>query len=169
MAGSYWSGEVYGLHSGRFNASGKLVLPAASVEDMVLGMSGDVMLDVSRPVVKGWDWLKLAEDLRLRDRSEGLAALAQDSLHSGETVFDSFSGKLSFCQRAGSFDGRKICFSRVMVTVEDESNLETWDMSAKFSASLPELATVPPFGFSLTGSMNAPELVVDVKTDNGCL
>ena len=59
--------RVYGLRSGRFNTSGKLVLPAASVEDMVLGMSGDVMLDVSRPVVKGWDWLKLAEDLRLRD------------------------------------------------------------------------------------------------------
>lgn len=163
VAGSYWSGELYGLRSGRFNASGKLVLPAASVEDMVLGMSGDVMLDVSRPVVKGWDWLKLAEDLRLRDRSEGLAALAQDSLHSGETVFDSFSGKLSFAKGQVHLTDGKFVSPRVMVTVEDESNLETWDMSAKFSASLPELATVPPFGFSLTGPMNAPELVVDVK------
>ena len=163
VAGNYWSGEVYGLRSGKFNASGKVTMPAYSADDMLLGANGEISLDVSRPVVKGWDWLKLIEDLRQRDISEGLANLAQESLHSGETVFDSFSGKFVIGKGQVRLNDGKFVSSKVLVGVEDESNLETWDMSAKFSASLPELSSIPPFGFTMTGLMSTPELVVDVK------
>lgn len=71
-------------------------MPAASVDEMITGARGEVSLDVFRPVVKGWDWLKLTDDLSRRDRSEGLANLARESLQSGETVFDTFKAKAVF-------------------------------------------------------------------------
>jgi len=161
--GTYWSGSVYGLRAGKFNAAGNFSAPASSVEDIVQGASGEVSLDVSRPVVKGWDWLKLAEDLRKRTQSDGLATLAQESLHSGETVFDSFTGKVTFDKGVVRVSDGKFVSPRVIVEMEDESNLETWDMAAKFKANLPELPDIPVFGFTLTGGMSAPESAVDVK------
>lgn len=49
------------------------------------------------------------------------------------------------------------------VSVEDESNLETWDMVSTYKVSLPELPKLPGFDFTLNGGMAAPELSVNVK------
>lgn len=161
--GSYWSGKVYGLRSGQFNAGGKLEMPAASVDEMITGARGEVSLDVSRPVVKGWDWLKLTDDLSRRDRSEGLANLARESLQSGETVFDTFKAKAVFNKGKITLGDAEFVSPKVKVSVEDESNLETWDMVSTYKVSLPELPKLPGFDFTLNGGMAAPELSVNVK------
>lgn len=161
--GSYWSGKVYGLRSGQFNAGGKLEMPAASVDEMITGARGEVSLDVFRPVVKGWDWLKLTDDLSRRDRSEGLANLARESLQSGETVFDTFKAKAVFNKGKITLGEAEFVSPKVKVSVEDESNLETWDMVSTYKVSLPELPKLPGFDFTLNGGMAAPELSVNVK------
>ena len=161
--GSYWSGKVYGLRSWQFNAGGKLEMPAASVDEMITGARGEVSLDVFRPVVKGWDWLKLTDDLSRRDRSEGLANLARESLQSGETVFDTFKAKAVFNKGKITLGDAEFVSPKVKVSVEDESNLETWDMVSTYKVSLPELPKLPGFDFTLNGGMAAPELSVNVK------
>ncbi len=160
---NYWSGEKYGLRSGRISADGNLVLPASSVEEMVMGAVGKVNLAVQRPVVKGWNFGKIQEDLKTRDRSEGLASLASSNLQTGETVFDAFQTGLNFNKGKVVFEGAKFLSPGVALEMSDESNLETWDMAAEFKTTLAELTQIPPFSFRLSGSMTNPELAVDVK------
>lgn len=161
--GNYWSGKIYGMRSGRFEAGGRLNMPATSVEDMILGATGDVSLKVERPVIKGWEWLKLTDDLAKRDRSEGLAQLAHESLQRGETVFDRFESTVKFNKGLVSLGNVSFVSPKVNITGEDESNLETWDMTSKFMVSLPELSNIPSFDFTLNGLMSAPELTINVK------
>ena len=160
---SYWSGEKYGLRSGKFKAEGNLVVPASVMEEMLTGARGKVNLSVNRPVIKGWNFAKIQEDLKTRDRSEGLVNLATDNLQSGETVFDSFQTGVNFNQGKVVFEGAKFVSPSVTIDMSDESNLETWDMSADFKVSLPELTQIPQFSFGLSGNMANPELKVDVK------
>lgn len=161
--GTYWSGKVYGLRSGRFQSNGRLTMPATSLEDMIMGAVGELSLKVERPVIKGWDWLKLTDDLSKRDRSEGLANLAHESLQNGETVFDRFESKIKFNKGLVNFSEASFVSPKVKIMAEDDSNLETWDMTSKFSVTLPELTQIPQFDFTLNGLMSAPELTVDVK------
>ena len=159
----YWSGDKYGLSSGRFNAEGKLSMPAVSEQEMLKGMIGNVMLTVQRPVVKGWNFVKLTEDLKTRDKSEGLNNVAVTNLQSGETVFDTFKANILFNKGKVVLEDAVFDSQNVRIKVTDESNLETWDMSARFNVQLPSLKNIPDFGFTLSGSMVNPDLKVDVK------
>ncbi len=160
---TYWRGEKYGLTSGRMNLDGGLVMPASSLEEMFMGTKGIVNLSVQRPVIKGWNLAKIQEDLKTRDRSEGLVNLATNNLQTGETVFDRFQTSMNFNQGKVVLDGAKFEAPNVSIDMSDESNLETWDMSADFKVSLPELTKIPQFSFGLSGNMANPELKVDVK------
>ena len=121
------------------------------------------MLTVQRPVVKGWNFVKLTEDLKTRDKSEGLNNLAVTNLQSGETVFDTFKANILFNKGKVVLEDAVFDSQNVRIKVTDESNLETWDMSARFNVQLPLLKNIPDFGFTLSGSMVNPDLKVDVK------
>ena len=162
VAETYWSGEKYGLSSGKFNAKGALTMPASSLNDMLNGMVGNVNLEMQRPVVKGWNLLSLTEDLKTRDRSDGLVPLALESLQSGETVFDTANLNVNFNKGAFSFAPSTFESQSVKIDMTDESNLETWDMQANFNVSLPELQQIPPFSFSMSGKMSNPNVEVNM-------
>ena len=162
--GNFWSGEKYGLKSGRFSVDGRFILPAVSINDMILGAVGDVNLSVVRPIIKGWNFIPLVENLRTRDRSEGLVNFATENLQSGDTVFDEFRTTLKFNQGKVVTENAAFLSESVKINVIDESNIDTWDMLADFQVTLPELQQIPPFAFSLSGKMSNPELKVDVSS-----
>ena len=92
-----------------------------------------------------------------------MANLARESLQSGETVFDTFKAKAVFNKGKITLGEAEFVSPKVKVSVEDESNLETWDMVSTYKVSLPELPKLPGFDFTLNGGMAAPELSVNVK------
>lgn len=161
--GSYWSGKKYGLKSGTVDAVVNFNTEASSVENMVTAMTGNVDLNVAKPVIKGWNFARVTDDLARRDRTEGLTALMQDALQSGETAFDSLKAYLQLDKGRFTIADAKLNSPEVMLTLNSSGNIEKWDMNSKFEAVLPNMPEIPPFSFALDGSMAAPELTVDVK------
>ena len=162
--GKFWSGEKYGLKSGRFSADGRFNLPAIFINDMILGAVGDVNVNVQRPIIKGWNFIPLVENLKTRDRSEGLVNFATENLQSGDTVFDELRTNLKFNQGRVVTENASLVSETVKIDVMNESNLDTWDMLADFQVNLSQLSQVPPFAFTLSGKMSNPALKVDVSS-----
>lgn len=159
----YWSGSKYGLKSGLADVAASFTTDAVSMESAVSSLAGTVDLSVAKPIVKGWNFTKVTDDLARRDRTEGLSALMQDALQSGETAFSSLEAYVQFDRGRFTINDAKLDSEDVNLVVNSSGNLEKWDMESRFEAVLPLLPEIPPFRFNLDGSIESPELTVDVK------
>ena len=156
-----WSGSKYGIKSGILSAQATFNTMAGSEEDMLTGLDADINYVIDEPVIKGWNLGVIGADLQKRDRSDGLAALVQENLQKGETVFARASGKVNIAKAQYVFENAVFEAPNQRVAMTDKGSLDVWDMDAGFTVTFAG-SKVKPFTFALSGPMLSPALTVDV-------
>ncbi len=154
-------GSVYGLKSGVVEVNASLDSSAHSPRDIIDHFTGTVNLNINNPVVVGWDFDPIADDLQLRKISDGLVSVLNENLRKGETTFNKFSGKISFKDGEWAIDRASFLSDDAYVDISGQGALAPWQMNSTFSVQLTDIKTLPPFAFVLKGDMARPELEVD--------
>lgn len=157
-----WSGKKYGIKSGTMSSKMTFFTLIGTVDDMLSNLGSEIEFTIEKPLIKGWNLAAIAEDVKKRDRSEGLTALVQDNLQSGETLFDKATGKVKIVKAQYEFENTQLIAPDWTIKMTDTGSLDAWDMNAEFTAVMAG-DKVKPFTFSLKGPMFSPELSVDVK------
>lgn len=158
----HWSGKKYGIKAGELNSRIKFATNISSTEEMLTGLNAEIDFDIMSPVVKGWNLAEIDEDLKKRDRSEGLNALVSENLQGGETIFDAANGAVNVVNGNYTFSNTVFNSPSWIVKMQDTGSLNSWDMDAQFEVNFVN-DKVKPFSFILAGPMIAPNLSVDVK------
>ncbi|MGN0914541.1 MAG: AsmA family protein [Alphaproteobacteria bacterium] len=156
------SGKKYGIRSGKIDLKTSFDTSASSFEDMFLGLNSTTEFVINSPIVKGWDMAAIREDLSKREYSEGLAAEINADLEKGETPFDVVKGTLKTQKANYSFEQTVFAGKDLLIEMDDTGNLDTWDMDGKFTVKMAGLKNIPPFTFTMTGAMIAPQTAADV-------
>lgn len=162
MSDRVWSGNKYGIRSGKLDAEMSFATNASSVEDMLTGLNADISYNVSSPKIKGWNFSAISSDLMKRDKSDGLAKFVSENLQQGETLFQSAKGKVKVVNADYVFENALFEAPGWRLEMTDKGNLNLWDMDAQFAFTMTD-SKVNPLKFALTGAMMSPELSVDVK------
>ena len=162
MSDKTWSGKKYGIKSGVLDSQITFAMDATSAEDMLTSLNAEVLYNITSPKVKGWNLAAIAEDLRQREYSDGLATLATENLQQGETLFQSAKGKVKVVNADYVFENALFEAQGWRLDMTDKGNLNLWDMDAQFVFTVLD-SKVKPLKFTLSGPMIAPELAVDVK------
>ncbi|MDR1026603.1 MAG: AsmA family protein [Lactobacillus sp.] len=158
-----WSGRKYGVIDGSYNLSGKFASNASSNEEMLNSMDADFDFIVQDFRFKGWSLQSIHDDLKVRDRSEGVVTMLKDNLSGGETFVNRMSGKINVTNGAYRFIDTKMVAEKANVKVEAEGSFNLWDMKALFGVSYIDLENVPAFNFSLNGAIISPVLAIEAE------
>lgn len=158
-----WSGKIYGLTAGRLQSSFNLETSAASVADMAQGLNGSVDFEITQPQVKGWDMQKIYDDVTVREKPDGLAALVKSLLSSGETGFEKLNGRLNFAAGKYTLADVQLTAPNLQIGISGQGNLFEWNTESSFAVKFPQPAYLPGFSFSLSGSLANPVLEVDIE------
>ena len=157
-----WLGKVYGLTGGKLNSNISLESSAASVAEMVEGVSGSVNFDIVNTKIKGWNLPLIYDDLVARERAEGLAALVKNALATGETSIERINGMINLTQGSYSFEKLNISAPNMLISADGKGNLAEWSVDASFGGKFLEPSYLPGFGFSWGGSLANPTLEENV-------
>ena len=158
-----WSGDVYGVKSGEVDVSLAFDTSALSYRDVLDNFSGVATVEIRHPVISGWDFAAISDDLAKRKQSEGLQSVLLNDLQQGETAFDDFSGKIAFKDGDWRLEKADLTSNEGNVGLIGSGNLGAWTMDTVFKTQLSQPAKINPFNFSLKGAMFAPELSVNAE------
>lgn len=156
-------GSVYGLKSGTAEIHVAMNTSAVSPRDILNNFTGTLKFNIDSPLVAGIDLNSIADDIAQRKQSDGLQNILRENLQRGETLFNKFSGKVSFKNGSWQVDRAWLKSDTATVDVSGNGNLEGWRMDEVFSVQLTEPSEVQPFRFGFKGAIASPELEVDAS------
>ncbi len=156
-------GKIYKITKGTADAETEFTGAATSVEDFVNSLTGTLNLTISNLAVNGFDFGAISNDLAVRQYSKGLFQVVHDNLQSGDSNFKTFVGQIEM--KNGTLDFRQAMLenSDVTVMMSGRDSLTDWQMGNEFIVNLKKNTRLPPFQFSLSGSMNKPALEINIE------
>ncbi len=160
-AGFALSGNLYGLSGGKLGGAADLNASAESFADMVKSLSGTVRLSVALPVVKGWNLEAIANDLKKRENSSGLAELIRDNMQKGSTSFDVFSADLALNNGQYKLENASFSSQTAIVSVAASGSVSEWTVDGMFSVRWNGEKAMPGFNFMMAGTLDTPQISVN--------
>jgi len=157
-----WSGTIYGLTKGTLTAKLTVNTSASSEDALLSQLSGNVSFGIQNPVVKGWNFYRIVEDLRVRDVADGFLVLARENLSQGETAFDMLQGEATM-DNGGFTITASLSNEDAIVDVTSRGNLKSWMANSAMTVEFQNIEGVTGFDFSLDGTLTTPALDVDIS------
>lgn len=155
-------GSKYALLSGLLNSEGTFESSAESEYDFISGLNAQFSLDITDPEIKGWNIGAIEKDLTERTHSDNLYDMLRDNLQQGETLFQSSGADVKIQKGIYEFENGEFISENARIFANASGQLTDWDLKAVFKTEFEKLKEkIVPFEFSLTGSLNNPNLIVD--------
>ena len=161
MSALGFGGKVFAIRDGNlnFHFNGRSIL--ASEYGFYEGLNGTLFFELSDATVRGWNLWKIKEDISKRTSASGLKEFVLENLQSGSIRFDAIKGNLKlekgmYLAENFTFDG-----SLASINVNADGNFMSWDGNGAFSVSWKE--KISPFSFTWSGSLENPQVNVDVS------
>lgn len=156
-------GTVYILDADTLHAVMSFEASADSVAHAIYSMNGDIRLDGTKLLIHGIDLHAIAEDLRTRDRSQGVFQAVRDKLVSGSTSFDTVTGRIIAKGGVFNFETLELQNAEENVILTGNFVPEEWKTKAEFTVKYKEYTDIPVYSFSLAGILNKPILDIDIS------
>ena len=161
MSALGFGGKVFAIRDGNlnFHFNGRSIL--ASEYDFYEGLNGTLFFELSDATVRGWNLWQIKEDISKRTSASGLKEFVLENLQSGSIRFDTIKGNLKlekgmYLAENFTFDG-----SLASINVNADGNFMSWDGNGTFKVSWKE--KISPFSFTWNGSLENPQVNVDVS------
>ncbi len=158
-----WSGKVYGITKGVLQARFNLEGSADSQEDFVKTLSGRGTFGFSDLTIKGWNLAANWDDIKQREKADGLAMNVKNNLAAGASSFNTFNGELMFENGAYTFSKAIMKGNGAEVKVYGGGTLDPWEMNMTFDVKYDEAKYLPGYSFSMKGPVDAPLPDVNVS------
>lgn len=157
-------GTKYGVEEGVLDLSADFMSAANSEYEFMTNLDGSVRFNIYNPLIAGWDLDVIWHDLQGRKDADGIVTFVQGNLQKGKTRFDNIKGNVSIAKGNFNFSNASLVSDIYEIVMSGSGSLVTWEMNEAFDVVFRGLPEGLGVKFFMTGSMDRPEVSVDVSS-----